>query len=64
MDIYVLTKRFRYERRLQAYMYVFMYVNTKTIPLEDYFTSTETFVTDYKNISTQGTVPKYWLVFS
>ena len=41
-----------------------MYVDTETIPVEDHFTATKTFVDNYNKISTPRTVPKHWLVFS
>ena len=45
-------------------MYAFMYVDPETIPVEDHFTATKTFVDNYKKISTPRIVPKHWLVFS
>ena len=45
-------------------MYAFMYVDPETIPVEDHFTATKTFVDNYNKISTPRTVPKHWLVFS
>ena len=57
-------KRFNHDYQLQIYMYAFMYVDTETIPVEDYFTATKEIVENYKKISTPGPVPKHWLVFS
>ena len=42
-------------------MYAFVYLGTETIPVEDYFPATKTFVENYKKISTPGPVPKYWI---
>ena len=61
---YAQLKRFHHERRLQVYMYDFMYVYPETIPEEGHFTATKSFVAKYKKISTPGPVPKYWLGFS
>ena len=52
MDKYALTKWFRYHRRLQVYMYDFMYVDTETMPLGRHFPATKTFVAEYKKMST------------
>ena len=41
-----------------------MYVDHDTILLWDHFPATKICVVNYKKISTPGTVPKYWLVFS
>ena len=57
-------KRFHHERRLQVYMYDFMYVYPEKIPVEYHFPATKTSADNYKNNSTTGTVPKHWLVFS
>ena len=38
----------------------FMYVDTQTMPVEDYFTDTKIFVVNYKKIPTPGPVPKHW----
>ena len=40
MDKYVLLKRFRHDCRLQFYMYDLLYVDSKIIPVEDYFLDT------------------------
>ena len=45
-------------------MYAFMYANTETIPVGDYFPSTKIFVENYNKMSTPGPVPKNWLGFS
>ena len=57
-------KKFNHDRRLQVYMYYFMYVDPDTITVVGHFPDTKTFVVNYKKISTLGPVPKYWLVFS
>ena len=64
MDKYAQLKRFHHELRLQVYMYTFMYVDPETIPLEDHFPATKTFVENYKKILTPGLVPKHCLGFS
>ena len=51
---------FHCDRKLQVYMYDFMYVDPDKIPMEDYFPATRTF----KKISTPGPVPNNWPVFS
>ena len=38
-DKYAQLKRIHHDRRLQVYMYYFMYADPDTIPVEDYFTS-------------------------
>ena len=40
MDKYALLKRFHHDLRLQVYMYVLIYVNPETMPVEEYFTAT------------------------
>ena len=45
-------------------MYTFMYVDPEKIPVEEYFTGTNTFVDNYKKVSTSVPVPRHWLVFS
>ena len=40
-------------------MYAFMYVDPDTIPVEEYFPYTKTFVKYYKKISNPGPVPKH-----
>ena len=37
MDKYTLLKRFHNDLQLRFYMYAFMYVNSETMPEEDYF---------------------------
>ena len=64
MDKYAQLKRFHQYLQIQVYIFSYMYVDTKTIPVEDNFTATKTFVVNYKKISTPGIVPKYWLGFS
>ena len=41
MAKYPLLKRSHHECRLKVYMHAFMYVNSKTMPVEDYFTDTK-----------------------
>ena len=54
-------KRCNHDRRLQV---LFMSVDPETIPEEDYFRATKTFVEKYKKTSTPRSVPKHWLEFS
>ena len=61
MDKYAQLKKFHHDRRVQVYMYAFMYVYPDTIPLWGHFTATKTFVVNYKKMSTPGSVPKHWL---
>ena len=61
MDKYAQLKRFFHDLRIQFYMYDFMYVDPKTMPVEDYFPATKTCVDNYKKMSTTGIVPKHWL---
>ena len=63
-DKYAQIKSFHYDYQLQVYMYNFMYVDPETMAEEEYFPSTKTFVTNYKNMSTTGPVPKHWIVCS
>ena len=44
MDKYAQLKRFHHDHRLQVYMYANIYVDTETIPVEDYFPDTKMFV--------------------
>ena len=64
MDKYALLKRFHNDRWIQVYVYAFMYVNPKTIPVEDNFLDAKRIFDKYKKILTPAPVPKYWLVFS
>ena len=64
MDKYALLNRFHNGRWLQVYMFSFMYVDPKTMPVEDCFPATKIFVDEYKKMSTQGPVPKHWIGFS
>ena len=41
-----------------------MYVDPETVSVEDHFPTTKIVVLDYKQISTSGPFPKYWLGFS
>ena len=50
MHSYAQLKCFHHGLRLQVYMYNFMYVDPDTIPVQDRFTATKTFVENYKNI--------------
>ena len=63
MDKYAQLKRFPHDFRLQVYMYAFLYVDPETMPVETHFPDTNTFVVNYKKISTLQTVPKHWLVW-
>ena len=58
MDRYAQLKRFHHDCQIQVYMYAFMYVYPETIPMEEHFLSTKTFVVDYNKITTPGTVQK------
>ena len=64
MDKYAQLKRFHHERRLQVYIYDFMYVDTKTMPVDELFIASKKFVENYKKMSTIGLVPKNWIGFS
>ena len=64
MHKYAQLNGFNHDLKLQVYMYCFMYVDPETMPAEDHFPDTETFVVSYKEISAPGTVPKHWLGFS
>ena len=61
---YAKPKMLHHDRRLQFYIYDFMYVDPDIIPVEDHFTATKTFVNHYKKMLTPGPVPKHWLGFS
>ena len=54
-----LMKRFHNDRQIQVYMYAFICVKPETIPEEDNFPDTRTFVEKYKKRSTPGPVPKH-----
>ena len=43
---------FHHDHLLKVYIFAFMYVNPETMPLDDHFTATKTFVVNYKKIST------------
>ena len=64
MDKYAQLNRFHHDHQLQVYIYDFIYVDTETIPVKDYFTATKTFVVKYKKISIPGSVAKHWIGFS
>ena len=57
-------KRFNHDRRLQVYMYDFMYVDPQKMTVGDHFPVTKTFVVNYKKMSTPGPIPKHCLIFS
>ena len=61
---YAQLKRFHSDRRLKVYMYDFMYVDTQTIPMKNYFPASKIFVVDYNEMSTPGPVPKHFLGLS
>ena len=48
MDKYAQLKRFHNDSRIQVYMYAFIYVDPKTIPVEDLFFATKNIVVNYK----------------
>ena len=64
MDKYAKLNIFSHDGRLQVSIYALVYVDPVTIQVQDHFPATKTIVMNYKKISTPGTVPKYWLVFS
>ena len=64
MNSYDPQKLFHHDRRLQFYMYAFMYVYPETMTVEEYFPATKVFFENYKKISTAVPVPKHWLGFS
>ena len=64
MDKNAQMERIYHDQQLQVYMYDFMYVELDTMPPEDNFSDTRTFVDNYKKMSTPGPVPKNWLEFS
>ena len=41
-----------------------MYVDSKTMPVEDYFPATKTFIDIYKKMSTPVPVTKHWFELS
>ena len=61
---YAQLKRFHCERRLQVYMPDLMYVDPETMPVEDHFPATKTYVVNRTKISAAGPVPKHCLAFS
>ena len=61
---YAQLNKFHRDRRLQVYMYDFMYVYPQTMPVEDNFTATKKIVVNYKKMSTPGLVPRHCLGFS
>ena len=46
MDKYALIKRFHHSLRLQFYMYAFMYIDPKTMTVEEYLPDTKIIVED------------------
>ena len=61
---YAELKRFHHDCQLQAYVCVFMYVDSKTVPVEDHFPDTKTFVVNYNKMSTAGPGLEHCLVVS
>ena len=61
MDKYAQLKRFHDDRRPQFYIYVFIYDNTQTMPLEKHLPSTKKVGVNYKKISAPGPIPKIGL---
>ena len=61
---YAQLKMFHHDRRLQVYMYAFMYIDLETSPVEGHFTYTKTIIVNYKKMLTSGPVPKHCLGFS
>ena len=60
---YALLKMFHHDRQIQFYMYAFIYVNSDTMPVEEFF-QLQFFVENYKKFSTPVPVPKHCLLFS
>ena len=56
---YAQLKRCYHDQQLEAYIFAFMYVDSKTVPAEEHFPNTKIFVVNYKTISAPGTVPKH-----
>ena len=59
MDKYAKLKIFHHDRRLQVYMYDFMYVDPEKMSAEDHFPATTCLVVNYKKMTTPGTFLKY-----
>ena len=57
-------KTFFYDRKIQVYMYAFIYDDPNTMSEEDYFPDTKIFFQKCNKISTPVPVPKNWLGFS
>ena len=51
MNKYTLLMRFHNDHQLQFYINKFMYLDPDTIPLEEYFPATKTFVENYRKFS-------------
>ena len=64
MDKYAQLNRFHNNRQLQVYMYNFMYVYPEMIPVDDHFPDAKNFVDNYKKMSTPGSVPNHFIVYS
>ena len=60
---YAQLKRFNRDRRLQVYLYAFIYVDTQTILVGNHFPA-NTFFVKYNEMLTIGPVPKHWIGFS
>ena len=61
---YVLLKRFHHDHFLQVYVYDFMYIDPKTMSVEENFPAAKQFVENNNKMSTPGPVPIHWLGFS
>ena len=64
MNKYAQLKRFHHNRRLQVYIYDFMYVDLEPMPVEENFPDTKEFVENYNKMLNSGPFPKQWLGFS
>ena len=53
MDKYSQMKRFYHDRRLQVYMYAFMYAYPNTMTVGGHFPATKTFFVNYKKCQLQ-----------
>ena len=58
MDRYTQLKRFHHERRLQVYMYDFMYIGPRKMQVEDHHPFKKSIFVNHEKMSTQGSVPK------
>ena len=64
MDKYLQLKRFNNDRRLQVYMYAFMYVDHETISVEEIFPDKKNIAENYKKISNPAPVPNHCIGIS